>query len=456
MERTNVRPQGVAEAPPLLAAFADVEITPSREHVTAAGELKVRSFEVYDPLLARVVVLQQGDVKAAVIGVDAFELGMGVDQKIASHLVGAGIDETGLLLSPSHIGTTTLSNYGSYIAVFAQDLIIDSYEDDCAAKIAGAIREALRKVVPVRISAGATHAPEVVYNRRFIKPDGTVEMLFVRPPEIDPALTEQLTDDELQVVRFDTLDGQQLGALVNFGCHALCSVDRRGNITADYPRYVADVFQCIAAVPAVFTQGGLGDQVPIERTGLACRRIGRSVGAQALYVFEQVRPSESPSLGVYATHVDVPSRIVAEEPDLEARLSLRNSRPRYQRFLWERYHRNPVIKYPIKVVTLQDLAMVNLPGEMFHDTSLAIKGASPFRQTIVISRASREVGYVPTPEAFKQGGMEPELTGIGETSEAIIRKGAIEFLHRIAATQGATDDVTLTGAAPAAQPPVRQ
>lgn len=441
----------VAQAP-LCAAFTEVEITPSREYVTAEGERKLRPFEVCDPLKARILVLQQGDVKAAIAGVDAFELGIGFDRTVVTHLAGTGIDERSLLLSPSHIGTTPLSNYGSYIAIFAQDIIIDSYEDDCAAKIAAGIREALRTIVPVRVAAGATRAPEIVYNRRFVKPDGTVQMLFLRPSEIDPSLTEQGTDDDVHVLRFDTVDGRQLGALVSFGCHALCSEDLRPNISGDYPRYVADLFQHVAGLPVVFTQGGLGDQVPIERKGTAARRLGRSIGAQALYVFEQLKPAESPALGVHFTEVDVPSRVIAADPGVAARLSLRNSRPRYQRFLWERYHRRPVIHYPIKVITLGDTALIDLPGEMFHDTSLAIKGASPYQQTLVISRATREVGYVPTPEAFKQGGMEPELTGIGESSETIIRQAAIEFLRRIATAQ-ATDSTMPAAAAEAALGP---
>jgi hypothetical protein len=277
-------------------------------------------------------------------------------------------------------------------------------------------------------------------------------MLFLRPAEIDPGLTEQPKDDEVQVLRLDTLDGQQFGALINFGCHALCAEDIRPNISGDYPRYVADLFQSVGGIPSVFTQGGLGDQVPIERKGFAARRMGRSVGAQALYVFEQLKPSAAPPLGVHFTTVDVPSRIIAADPGIEARLSLRNSRPRYQRFLWERYHRHPVIRYPIRVVTLGDVALVNLPGEVFHDTSVAIKVTSPYRHTLVISRATREVGYVPTPEAFKQGGMEPELTGIGETSETIIRQAAIEFLRAIAAAPAAGNGNGVGHGHPAAAP----
>ena len=76
------------------------------------------------------------------------------------------------------------------------------------------------------------------------------------------------------------------------------------------------------------------------------------------------------------------------------------------------------------------LAVVALPGEVFHETVLAIQEASPFAHTIVFSRASREVGYVPVPAAFAQGGMEPALSSLTPASEPIIRQEAIAQLRR--------------------------
>lgn len=411
----------------LRVGLAETDITPNVEAVRADGTRYRRSFTVFDPLKARVLALRQGDRTAVIVGLDVFELGIAFDRRVLGHLEDAGLDEHALLFCPSHVGMTPISNYGAYIGLFAQDLIIDSYEDECAARIAAAIRAALAVLVPARVCAGVGRAPDVLFNRRFVKPDGTVQMVYVGRPPDDVECVEQGVDDAVSVLRFDSPEGEQLGALVNFGCHALCSTDKYGHISADYPRYVADVFSQVAGVPAVFTQGGLGDVVPIERQGLAARRIGRSVGAQALYVFEQLKPLDDVALDVRYREVTVPARFVAEEPEV-VKANLRNNHGRFRRFLFELYRRNPTIAYPIKVVTLGDAAIVHLAGEVFHDTALAIKAASPFAHTIVISRATREVGYVPTPEAFHQGGMEVALTGIAPGGEPLIRAAAAELL----------------------------
>ena len=416
---------------PLLAAFAEVDITPAIE-TTQNGKRRRRSFTVHDPLMARLCVLRQGEQTAVLAGIDVFELGGGFEERVSAHLAGTGIGSESLLFSPSHVGMSPISHYGAYIIVFAQDLIINDFEAECAARIAGGIREALDRLTPVRVAVGVGHAPELTRNRRWLKPNGVVEMVGLKSPiPTNTDWREQGIDDTVRVVRFDTVAGEQLGALVNFGCHALCSDDRYGHITADYPQHVAAVFRKVAGIPVVFTQGSIGEQIPVEAEGAhSARRIGHALGARALYVFEQIAPSETPALGAHCGEATVPARLVAEEPEA-MRLDLRNSRARYRRYLYERFHENPSISYPIRVVTLGDaLALVALPGEMFHETVLAIQEASPFAHTIVLSRASRDVGYVPVPSAFAQGGMEPALTSLTPESEPVIRQSALEQLYR--------------------------
>ena len=416
---------------PLLAAFVEIDITPAVETVER-GKRRRRSFTVHDPLLARLCVLRQGGQTVVLGGIDVFELGCEFEGRVSAHLADTGIGSDSLLFSPSHVGMSPISHYGAYIIVFAQDLIIADFEEECAARIATGIREALAGLTPVYVSVGVGHAPDITRNRRWIRPDGAVEMVGLKSQiPTDTDWTEQDSDAAVRVIRFDTIAGAQLGALVNFGCHALCSDDRYGHITADYPQHVAAVFRKVAGIPIVFTQGSIGEQIPVEAEGAeSARRIGNALGAQALYVFEQIAPSETPELGVHFMEATVPARQVAEEPEA-MRFDLRNSRARYRRYLYERFHENPVISYPIRAVTLGDeFAIVALPGEMFHETVLAIQEASPFPHTIVLSRAAREVGYVPVPGAFAQGGMEPALTSLTAASEPVIRRNAIAHLRR--------------------------
>ena len=55
----------------------------------------------------------------------------------------------------------------------------------------------------------------------------------------------------------------------------------------------------------------------------------------------------------------------------------------------------------------RDTAIVTLPHEVFVELGMAIKSASPFRTTIVISLANDLDFYIPTRRAFEEGHYEP-------------------------------------------------
>lgn len=61
----------------------------------------------------------------------------------------------------------------------------------------------------------------------------------------------------------------------------------------------------------------------------------------------------------------------------------------------------------VMVIRLGDTAIVGLPGEIFAEYGLEIKRRSPARHTLVVELANDAIGYIPTPEAFTQGGYEP-------------------------------------------------
>jgi len=61
----------------------------------------------------------------------------------------------------------------------------------------------------------------------------------------------------------------------------------------------------------------------------------------------------------------------------------------------------------VQVLRIGQTAWVGLPGEFFVEFGLEIKRRSPAGVTFVVGLANGSVGYVPTPEAFEQGGYEP-------------------------------------------------
>ncbi len=80
-------------------------------------------------------------------------------------------------------------------------------------------------------------------------------------------------------------------------------------------------------------------------------------------------------------------------------------------------------------VRLGDVGIVTFPGEMFCEFGLQVKRHSPAQHTLVIELVNDAIGYLPTREAFAQGGYEPT------TGTTLYEKGAGEDLTASALRQ---------------------
>jgi hypothetical protein len=91
---------------------------------------------------------------------------------------------------------------------------------------------------------------------------------------------------------------------------------------------------------------------------------------------------------------------------------------------------------PVDVQVLsvgEDVAIVALPGEIFVDLGLAIKGASPFRTTLVIELSNCvETMYVPTRAACAGGSYEVTNSALLPGSGEMLVEAAIRLLREAA------------------------
>ena len=55
---------------------------------------------------------------------------------------------------------------------------------------------------------------------------------------------------------------------------------------------------------------------------------------------------------------------------------------------------------------INDIGLVAVSGEPFAELALEVKRRSPLAHTLFIGYSNGCVGYLPTPEAFGEGGME--------------------------------------------------
>ena len=80
------------------------------------------------------------------------------------------------------------------------------------------------------------------------------------------------------------------------------------------------------------------------------------------------------------------------------------------------------------VVTVGNLAIVGIPGELFVELGLAIKANPHFAQTFVAGYCNDLIGYIPTRAAYPEGGYEVDTARIAAGSGETIVDTALSAL----------------------------
>jgi hypothetical protein len=91
----------------------------------------------------------------------------------------------------------------------------------------------------------------------------------------------------------------------------------------------------------------------------------------------------------------------------------------------------PTIATEVQSMAIEGTAWVGVPGELFVEIGLAIKGASPFPETMVFGYTNDSVGYLPTRSAFPQGGYGVTWTSrVDERAEGLVASAAHRALAK--------------------------
>ena len=144
-------------------------------------------------------------------------------------------------------------------------------------------------------------------------------------------------------------------------------------------------------------------------------KLGSSIGKTLVANLPNLKPISHPSLASESTTLHLPSQEVPPADLAEAKTNINRlgdtnldfyAKVRAAKYL-DLARKGPTYPMEVQVFRLDaDTAIVCLPAEIFVEFGLAIKKASPFRQTIVISICNDRPNYIPTLKAFKEGSYE--------------------------------------------------
>ena len=445
--------------PTLRAGVGRAVITPpvGIAHAGWGVQLHQRVEGVDMDLLATVLVLANGSEEAAVVDVDFCVVGRDLADPIRRAVADlCGIPFAHIRLSYTHTHSGPM--LGPSWMTEGEELI-GPYVASLAGRIAGAAWEAKRRLRPARVVAGSGSAA-IVVNRRLKLPGGRV---------VAGRNWDGFADSEVKVVRVDDVDERPIAVIVHYGCHPTIMGPPNRLITPDYPGAARKVVEDATGATCLFLQGAAGNVhalVNFVGDPALYRRLGAILGHEAARVAlgllsvprrqRLVRVLESGApLAMYA---DEP----AGEPDGTLRVTTRSVRlpvreyPPVAEVLADarqraahlaeirghagedelcvavglarragmladkarQYEGRAEVEAELHGIRIGEVALVGFPGEPFAELGAQVKARSPFPHTLFSGYTNDYLGYLPTTEAYPDGGYEvdtsPFRPGSGE------------------------------------------
>jgi len=441
-----------------LAGAAEVVITPPvGTFLDGYSARSTGSVGVHDDLHARAIVVDDGATQAALVGCDL----IGIDRRLAAAVRQIVHEATGM--PREHIMVSATHTHAGPAGLRAD--MNAELTDVTARLIAGAIISAHGRLRPAVVKAGAGNVDSVSQNRR--APDGPI-------------------DDALHVLLFDAPDPRDgpIASIVNFACHATVMFSSNMEISADYPGYATTtVKKVLGDAPVVFLNGACGDVNPswIEQRFDEAERVGSIVGAEAARRLQELRPLglqqktwnirwdeltdksvvagtliAGPRIRVASEVVDAPMRQLEPVETYDARIAdirrqldavpadnvagRRGLMAKLTRLIGERgvaarqRSGGPHYLHPeVQAISFgPGQAILGLPGEFFAETAQRLRADARLRHLAIACYTNHHVFYVVPHHAFDEGGYEPGVAVLDESSEAIFREAALRLIEAVA------------------------
>ncbi len=421
------------------AGFGRVDFTPPpglplmgnfRDDYAARG--------VHDPLLAKAMVFEDGGgAKAAVLALDVCMLNR-ENVAFLRGIIGSecSVPPENVLVHATHTHSAPAPCdkflFGCDFAPHRP--AVEAF----LTRAAGAMARAEADLAEASLAVGYAQEDRVAFNRRLRRKDGTTQMNWealapdFRAEEIaGPWGPADLRMTCLVVER----GGRPAAALVNFALHPAILAGDNWLYSGDYPGYLSEALRRTMGEPfgCLFLGGCSGDvnhvdyREPLQGRGYTmAQRVGYILGVAAHQAIAARVPLAGEQVAVSRESVALSRTHITPEEQARCRKLLNDTRagapPGQVDGLPEAFFAKLRLEMAacqdepdeVEVMTLRlgDVGLAGFPGEAFCELGLAVRSRSPAPHTITAGLTNDAIGYLPTREAFGQGGYE---TTVGST-----------------------------------------
>ena len=417
-----------------------------------------RNVGVHDDLAAQALLLHDGSNKVAIVGVDLLALGVRIADDIRERVAAkTGIPADSILVCATHTHSAPAFNIFATPRADAKpadgrDL---EWERALPAKIASAIIRANENLEPATLRA-ATASFTLGINRRLMRLHRQIQLAANRS---GPA------DAEVSALGAYRPDGTPISFLMNYPCHGVVLCEDNLLYSRDWPGFAMDEIESAAGgsrAISIFVQGATGNIDPRSRGNFeVAEQYGRAMGRAAFDALERAPAISSSRIAVRRIALNLKLKdlsddlAIARDCAAQTQASLDNHRGSdgYQLKRLRDHHAQSraaltaleaieeqnrrdrrvdmtrrELATAISIVTIGNLAIVGIPGELFVELGLALKANPYFAHTFVAGYCNDLIGYIPVRAAYAEGGYEVDTARIAAGSGEQIVETALSAL----------------------------
>jgi hypothetical protein len=386
-----------AKGQPFLAGAARLNITPpDLRHIWLGGfgpERKARG--VLDPIWVRAFYFDDGEQPLWLISADVVGFQLPTVKRVRQLISPRWGDNAIVCATHNHDGPDTIGYWGpSFMFLLPIESGVDpTYLTWLERVIAACAVRAVQTAVPATLRLGTARLPEdLVINLR-------------KAGHYDKVLT---------VLQAVGPGNRTIGTLAHFPCHAESMGDANHFVSADFPGFMYRAVEHATGGVCGYFQGAEGAMVtspfdhnaPMADRYRFTQKLGHTLAHRVLEGLKAARPLSGAGISVRRVPVRYP--IKTDMFRLIHKLKLP---------LLERSLASGFIESEVGLARLGGLAMAAIPGEPSPDIGFLLRDLLKGDHKLVLGLSNDEVGYLLTPEQFKDKNYEYEA-GVSPCPEA--------------------------------------
>ncbi|MGI8904987.1 MAG: neutral/alkaline non-lysosomal ceramidase N-terminal domain-containing protein [Candidatus Sumerlaeaceae bacterium] len=417
---------------------------------------------VLQDLYARALFLNDGITRICIVSLDL----LGMWQADADRLRAAVAAELGIPVgnvtmcsTHTHSGPDTFQSLCWNDDKLERDgELLKPFWEMLPGRILEAARTAQANARECTMQWGTAENREIANNRRLLMKTGETVMNWELPPveEVEGPLGP--IDPRVSAVVFRADDGEMLGGFVHYPCHPAILAGANLQMSGDFAGFaMAQLEQGFGCQAMLFLHGAAGNVNHIDyqhpergRDAQEVHRCAASLAASVLEIVERINHRDTETqrqtqrsclLSVTNHELSLPIREIPEDqiaaakellaaydghdlsmpdgvpPELNARRTLKlveaNTTGRYPGKFGTM--REGKIVLPLQVIRIGDVMLGTVPAEIFVEFGLSFaerierQQRSATQLALLVGLANGLSNYIPTPQAFEQGGYEPGL-----------------------------------------------